>query len=169
MPWVEDAVQQPAHRRLRDADDRRVPAVPARRIPRRCVSLHRRDRVLCGRGQRARADRGAGVSVRAEGHVRSAVLASAAARCRIRVRALFLFRPPGAGRARLLARKQRMNDATTLSREYNNRVLVPDHPQYLARWAEASARARSTMICYLDRRYGEAPDEAMDIFPARKG
>jgi len=62
-----------------------------------------------------------------------------------------------------------MNDATTLSREYNNRALVPDHPQYFARWAEASARARARMICYLDRSYGEAPGETMDIFPARKG
>jgi arylformamidase len=62
-----------------------------------------------------------------------------------------------------------MNDTALLSREYNNRVLVKDHAQYFARWAEASARARSTMICYLDRRYGDAPGEAIDIFPARKG
>jgi len=62
-----------------------------------------------------------------------------------------------------------MNDAAFLSREYNNRVLVKDHPQYLARWAEASARARATMTCYLDRRYGDEPGEAIDIFPARKG
>ena len=53
-----------------------------------------------------------------------------------------------------------MNDAAFLSREYNNRVLVKDHPQYLARWAEASARARATMTCYLDRRYGDEPGEA---------
>jgi arylformamidase len=56
-----------------------------------------------------------------------------------------------------------------LSREYNNRALVPEHPKYLERWAADSARARSTMICYLDRRYGEAPGENLDIFPARKG
>ena len=62
-----------------------------------------------------------------------------------------------------------MNDASFLSREYNNRVLVKDHPQYFARWAEASARARSTMICYLDRRYGDSAGETIDIFPARKG
>jgi arylformamidase len=37
------------------------------------------------------------------------------------------------------------------------------------RWAELSARARSTMTCYLDRRYGEAPGETVDVFPARKG
>jgi len=62
-----------------------------------------------------------------------------------------------------------MNDRVFLSREYNNRALVPDHPQYFARWAEQSARARSTMTCYLDREYGPAPGEKLDIFPARKG
>ncbi|HEY5636146.1 MAG TPA: alpha/beta hydrolase [Burkholderiales bacterium] len=60
-------------------------------------------------------------------------------------------------------------DAAFCSREYNNRELVPDHPEYLARWAQASSRARSTMTCYLDRRYGDAPGETVDIFPARKG
>jgi arylformamidase len=56
-----------------------------------------------------------------------------------------------------------------LNREYNNRELVPDHAQYFARWADASARARSTMTCHLDVRYGDMPGETMDIFPARKG
>jgi arylformamidase len=56
-----------------------------------------------------------------------------------------------------------------LNREYNNRELVPDHGQYFARWAETSARARSTMTCHLDVRYGDMPGETMDIFPARKG
>ena len=60
-------------------------------------------------------------------------------------------------------------DKSFLSREYNNRDLVPDHAQYFARWAEGSVRARSTMICYLDRRYGDMPGETIDIFPARKG
>ena len=62
-----------------------------------------------------------------------------------------------------------MSDAALYSREYNARALVPEHPQFFARWGELSARARATMICYLDRRYGEMPGEAMDIFPARKG
>jgi arylformamidase len=60
-------------------------------------------------------------------------------------------------------------EAATLSRLYNNRELVPEHPQYMARWAEASARARSSLACYLDRAYGESPGETMDVFPARKG
>jgi arylformamidase len=60
-------------------------------------------------------------------------------------------------------------DKNLLSRQYNNRELVPDHPEYLARWEQGSTRARSTMICYLDRRYGDMPGETVDIFPARKG
>ena len=56
-----------------------------------------------------------------------------------------------------------------LAREYNNRELVPDHPRYFARWAEASARARATMTCHLDLRYGDGPKETLDLFPARKG
>ncbi len=56
-----------------------------------------------------------------------------------------------------------------LSREYNNRALVPDHPQYFARWQEGSARARRTMTCHLDLRYGDMPGETIDLFPARKG
>ena len=64
-----------------------------------------------------------------------------------------------------------MNDThrALLNREYNNRELVPDHAQYFARWADASARARAIMTCHLDQRYGDMPGEAVDIFPARKG
>ncbi len=61
------------------------------------------------------------------------------------------------------------SDKAFLGREYNNRELVPDHPKYFARWDEASARARRTMTCRLDQRYGDMPGETMDIFPARKG
>jgi arylformamidase len=60
-------------------------------------------------------------------------------------------------------------DAAFLSREYNNRELFPDHPRHFARWQEASARARSTMTCTLDRAYGSSAGETLDIFPARKG
>jgi arylformamidase len=62
-----------------------------------------------------------------------------------------------------------MTDPAFLSREYNNRELFPDHPRHFARWTETSARARSTMACYLDRAYGASPGETLDIFPARKG
>ena len=60
-------------------------------------------------------------------------------------------------------------DKNLLAREYNNRALVSDHPQYFARWAESSSRARRTMTGYLDRRYGDMPGETLDLFPARKG
>ncbi|MGE5640631.1 MAG: alpha/beta hydrolase [Clostridia bacterium] len=60
-------------------------------------------------------------------------------------------------------------DAATLSREYNNRELVPEHAQYLARWAQSSATARRTMTARLDLRYGEGEGETLDLFPARKG
>jgi arylformamidase len=62
-----------------------------------------------------------------------------------------------------------VSDKELISREYNNRLLVPEHPQFFSRWAGASARARSTMTCYLHRRYGDMPGETIDIFPARKG
>jgi arylformamidase len=57
----------------------------------------------------------------------------------------------------------------SLSQLYNNRELVPEHPQFMARWAESSTRARERMTCYLDRTYGEQPGETIDLFPARKG
>ncbi len=62
-----------------------------------------------------------------------------------------------------------MSDSEFYSREYNNRVLFPNHPEVMARWADKSARTRSSMICYLDRQYGESAGEMLDIFPARKG
>ncbi len=62
-----------------------------------------------------------------------------------------------------------MNDPAYYSRQYNNRELVPDHPRFLERWARDSEHARATMTCHLERRYGDAPGETMDLFPARKG
>ncbi|HEX5093140.1 MAG TPA: alpha/beta hydrolase [Burkholderiales bacterium] len=62
-----------------------------------------------------------------------------------------------------------MTDTAFLSREYNNRELFPDHPRHFARWTESSARARSTMTCFLDRAYGRSPGETLDLFPSRKG
>jgi arylformamidase len=60
-------------------------------------------------------------------------------------------------------------DQDFLNREYNNRALVPEYADIFARWAERSARTRSSMICYLDRKYGPGEGETLDIFPARKG
>jgi arylformamidase len=62
-----------------------------------------------------------------------------------------------------------MNDSGFYSREYNNRALVPDNEKWVAQWIQGAERARTTMTCHLDQRYGEAPGETIDIFPARKG
>lgn len=56
-------------------------------------------------------------------------------------------------------------DPDWLDRVYNNRALVPDHPAYLARWAEDSARVRASERCVLDLRYGEGAGETLDVFP----
>ncbi len=77
-----------------------------------------------------------------------------------------------AGAARLSATPAEQSSAPPSSfyaREYNNRELVPDHARFIARWQEASAEARAKLPCYLDRRYGEAPGETIDLFPARQG
>jgi arylformamidase len=60
-------------------------------------------------------------------------------------------------------------DKASLSRLYNNRELVPEHPKFFARWTETSARARNTLSCQLDLRYGSQPGETLDLFPARNG
>jgi arylformamidase len=60
-------------------------------------------------------------------------------------------------------------DKASLSREYNNRELVPDHPVYFARWQQSSAQVRSRMSSQLDLAYGAMPGEKLDLFPARKG
>jgi arylformamidase len=60
-------------------------------------------------------------------------------------------------------------DKARLARQYNNRELVPEHPQFFARWQESSARARSSLACQLDLRYGDMPGETLDLFPAPRG
>lgn len=60
----------------------------------------------------------------------------------------------------------KLQDGAWHDRMYNNRELVPDHPAFLARWAGDSARARAEVPCELDVRYGEGPNETLDIFPA---
>ena len=46
-------------------------------------------------------------------------------------------------------------DKALLSRQYNNRELVPEHPQYFARWQQSSALARSVMSSHIDLEYGD--------------
>lgn len=52
-------------------------------------------------------------------------------------------------------------------RMYNNRALVPEHPEFLANWARMSAAARAAAKhAQIDLAYGEGPREVLDIFPA---
>lgn len=61
-------------------------------------------------------------------------------------------------------------DAQWLERMYNNRMRVPDHGDYFARWAAESALVRNQGPCELDVPYGEGERETLDAFPApRKG
>ena len=59
-------------------------------------------------------------------------------------------------------------DKAFLGREYNNRALVPDHPQHFARWDAASRHARETLRP-AEQRYGDMPGETLDFFRARGG
>lgn len=58
------------------------------------------------------------------------------------------------------------NDGAWLDGMYNNRALVPDHADYLLRWAQHSLEARNAGPCELDVAYGDAPAEKLDVFPA---
>src|SRR5205085_6947693 len=110
--------------------------------------------------------------LRATRHLRRALVDSGDVRHGERVGALLVLRPARPGSHGAVARTpRRMNapDKAMLERLYNNRELVPEHPQYFARWAEDSQLARSRMSCQLDLRYGEMPGETIDLFPARKG
>ena len=61
-------------------------------------------------------------------------------------------------------------DTQWLERMYNNRLRVPDHGDYFARWQAESVLARKSLPCELDVPYGDAPRERLDAFAApRKG
>jgi len=56
--------------------------------------------------------------------------------------------------------------AAFVEREYNNRDLVPTHPQYFARWESDSRFVRETLSGLLDLAYGPDPRHRIDLFPA---
>jgi arylformamidase len=63
--------------------------------------------------------------------------------------------------------RPRLDDPTWLDAQYNNRARVADSAAILARWATASAAAREgSPRKRLDLRYGDGPNETLDIFPA---
>ncbi len=61
-----------------------------------------------------------------------------------------------------------LHDPAWLERMYNNRALVPDHMDYLQRWAQDSAQARASLPCVLDVAYGAGAGETLDIFPSAR-
>lgn len=61
-------------------------------------------------------------------------------------------------------------DPAWLDSQYDNRARVPDHPQVLTRWAQASALARRECSqAHIDLAYGSTPQETLDVFPAPAG
>ena len=55
-------------------------------------------------------------------------------------------------------------DSAALDRQYNNRELVPDWPDHLARWRRDSQEARLDWPCLLDLPYGESIAQTLDWF-----
>jgi arylformamidase len=55
-----------------------------------------------------------------------------------------------------------------VEREYNNRALVPDHPEYFARWQRDSDFVRATLPAALDLAYGPDARHRIDLFPAAR-
>lgn len=53
-----------------------------------------------------------------------------------------------------------------LDDQYNQRKLVPNANDYMARHGELSAAVRARLNCQLDVSYGPSEDETLDIFPA---
>jgi predicted esterase len=54
-----------------------------------------------------------------------------------------------------------------LDRAYDNRGHVADHAAHLARWAADSAALYGEAVVQRDLRYGPAPRQRLDFFPAR--
>lgn len=59
-------------------------------------------------------------------------------------------------------------DPAWLDVQYNNRARIPEHPQLFARWDADSAAARAALPCHVDLRYGDGPNETLDVFPAAR-
>lgn len=56
-----------------------------------------------------------------------------------------------------------------LAAEYNNRALVPDHPEIIARWRRDAAAYRAAHGGDLDIAYGARPRNRVDLFPGHGG
>jgi arylformamidase len=51
-----------------------------------------------------------------------------------------------------------------VERGYNNRAAVPDHAEWFVRYMELSAAARDALQPVQDLRYGDGPQETLDLF-----
>ena len=58
-------------------------------------------------------------------------------------------------------------DPDWLDRQYNNRALIPEHPEIFDRWSRASALARDKSVCQIGLLYGAGPKETLDVFVPR--
>ncbi len=58
-------------------------------------------------------------------------------------------------------------DQHQLDDQYNQRILVPNANDYMARNGIESARLREILDCRLDVAYGPTEDQRLDIFPAK--
>jgi len=61
-----------------------------------------------------------------------------------------------------------LNDTAWLEGQYNNRVLVPDFADHLARWQVQGERARRELPGHLDLPYGTPDGQKLDVFPAER-
>ena len=58
-------------------------------------------------------------------------------------------------------------DQAALDTEYDNRKKVPNHGEWLSRYAAESARTRTDFEARLDVPFGTHAGERLDVFPAR--
>jgi arylformamidase len=67
----------------------------------------------------------------------------------------------------LLERKDRsMKQANPawLDAQYNARAAIPEHARIFERWATDSRAARERLAGRIDLRYGDGPNETLDVF-----
>lgn len=58
------------------------------------------------------------------------------------------------------------HDPAWYEAQYHTRAAIPEHPQILRYWTEASEAARGRLAGRLNLRYGDGTKETLDLFPA---
>lgn len=58
------------------------------------------------------------------------------------------------------------HDPAWYDAQYHTRAAIPEHPQILRYWTEASEAARARLGGRLNLRYGDGTKETLDLFPA---